>query len=205
MKQTSLRAWVLTVFIALLVYQVYIMSGSLMPQIAKSTGVSLDTLRTVFADVSFLAYCVVVFGWLMCGVHLYCNTPANRLTRYCGGVLVAYAAIVFCWELTVVIGRHISVKLIPPPTYAVLVIVSGILLCAALILIAVNYHRKKLLVWSIVYAVLHCLYMILHLMARFQTSTNYHLLSISGICAALGLIALWVYLYQWAKMLKETV
>jgi len=203
MKHKSLRTWVITIIACIFIHQVYIAIGTFLPKIADSAGLSIDTLRMAYADGNFLVYSSVLLGWLMCGILLYCGGKTEKLTRYGGCLLIAYSVICVGWELITLIGRHLSVRLIPMSVNSVLVVVVGVLLSVALVLLALYYRQRHLLAWSVVYAVLHTLYMVSLVWARCQASFSVRLFTINGVFAALGLVALLVYLFKWAKILKE--
>jgi len=201
MKQKSICTWLITIFVTLLFYQVYIMLGSAIPSISKITGSEIETVRTAYRYVNLLIYCVPLFGWLMTGVCLY--RIKNRQQQITGMLLMAYAIICLTWQIVAIINISTPAVAIPRPAYITLSLLTTILLCASLIMVGNNKENKSFRRLAIAYTVTEIIASSMHIAAQFQNDDNYTLLAWYSVFSAIGLIILFVYLYKWIKSCKN--
>lgn len=204
MKRSSLRSWIITIIVMIFVYQVYIMLGYMLAILAKHTGIELSTWQSGYRYGNLLLYSVVILGWLMSGIMVYKGDKENKLAMFCGGALIAYGGIGLIWQLLAILGNLFAINLVPRPLLMTLNILTALLMCAALIFLAIYYRHRTLRNLAIAYTVFQVIFTTFYVIAQFLPfDSGYQLFySIHGLVATAAMIVQIIYLFKWAKLIK---
>lgn len=204
MKRPSLHSWIITIIVMIFAYQVYVILGHLLPTLAEHTSSELSTWQSGYRYGNLLVYSIVIAGWLISGIMVYKGDKENKMAIYGGGALIAYGGVGLLWQLLAIISNLFHTNLIPRPLFVTLTILTAVLMCAALILIALYYGHRSLRNLAVAYTVLHVIYTTLYVWAQLLPPGNhYHIFSIYALVAAAALIIQLIYLFKWAKLIKN--
>lgn len=204
MKRSSLRSWIITIIVMIFAYQVYVILGHLLPTLAEHTGSELSTWQSGYRYGNLLVYSIVIAGWLMSGIMVYKGDKENKMAIYGGGALIAYGGVGLLWQLLAIISNLFHTNLIPRPLFVTLTILTAVLMCAALILIALYYGHRSLRNLAVAYTVLHVVSTTLYVWLQFLPPVRHLYLNTSYalICSAVMIVQL-IYLFKWAKLIKN--
>ena len=203
METKPLRPWIITIIVAFFAYIAYIVCGSAMPALAKATNIALGTIQKGYQTGNLLIYCVLLVGWLMSGLCVWQNDKDNKTAQYGGIILVCYGIICLVWQALALIGLFMQKNLVPTPLFITLTVVTAVLICLAMILLAIYYGHKTMLWLAISFAALCVICTSLHIClvtGTFTTTLNVTYSFIASIAEILQI----VYLFKWAKRVKES-
>lgn len=204
METKSLRPWIITIIVAFLVYIAYVMSGSVIVAFSKATDISLSVMQKGYKLGNLLIYSILLVAWLMSGLRVWQNDKGNKTAQYGGILLVCYGIVGVVWQALSLIGLFIQKNLVPTPLLITLTVVTAILICTAMIVLAIYYGHKTMLWLAICYVALSVIYTSLHLWIISGINTTTLVVTYS-LMACIAEILQIVYLFKWAKRVKESL
>ena len=203
METKTIRPWIITIIVAFFAYIAYVVCGSAMPALAKATDIALGTIQKGYLAGNFLIYCILLVAWLMSGLRVWQNDKGNKTAQYGGILLVCYGIVSLVWQALALIGMFTQTNLVPALLFIILTIVTAVLICVAMILLAIYYGHKTMLWLAICYAALSVIFTSLHLWSVSGTTTTSYNVTFGLIASAAEILQI-VYLFKWAKRVKES-
>lgn len=203
MEIKPLRPWIVTSIVAFFAFIAYVMCGSAMPSLAKATNIELGTILKGFQAGNLLIYCIMLVAWLMSGLRVWQNDKGNKTAQYGGILLVCYGIVGLVWQALALIGLFTQTNLVPMPLYITLTIVTAVLIGAAMIVLAIYYRHKAMLWLSVCYVALSVLYTPLHLLMLYGSNRSTAIRVAYTLASSAAEILQIVYLFKWAKRVKE--
>jgi hypothetical protein len=204
MKCSSLRSWIITIIVMIFVYLLYTSLGTSLSTLAKHTGTELSTWQVGYRYGNLLVYSVILIGWLMSGITLFKGDRENKLALYSGGALIAYSGLCLLWQVLAILNLSLHINLTPRPVFATLTIVSALLMYASLILLAMYYRYRPLRNLAITYTAVHVVSTTLYVWLQFLPPVRHlYLNSAYALVGSAALIIQIIYLFKWAKLLKN--
>ncbi len=176
--------------------------GNLLPLWSKSSNLDLEQMRLVYRYAGVFVYssipvCLMVIGRLLMGS----NDGDVRLAKTAGALLIA-DGLLGLLKQGLVLAELISGQLINRPGVAVTQSTIGaLLICTAMILIALYYGEKKMLGWAIAGTVFKIVFV--SALSTFHLTGNTSAATVFGICSVGVLVCEVVYYVKWCKLLKR--
>lgn len=203
METKPLRPWIITIIVAFFAYIAYIVCGSAIQTLAKSTNIAIGTIQKGYQAGNLLIYSILLVGWLISGLRVWQNDKDNKTAQYGGIMLVCYGVVCLVLQALSLIGLFTQTNLVPKPLYITITIVTTVLIGLAMILLAIYYGHKSMLWLAICYAALSVIFTSQHLWIVSGTSTT--LINVTySLIASIAKILQIVYLFKWAKQVKES-
>lgn len=204
METKSLRPWIVTIIVAIFAYIAYAMCGSAMPTLAKTTNIGLSTIQKGYQVGNVLIYSMMLVAWLMSGLRVWQSDKGNKTSQYGGILFVCYGVTGLVWQALALIGLFMQRNLVPMPLYITFTIATAVLIGAAVIVLAMYYKHKTMLWLAVCYAALSILYTPLHLMMLSGAAGSTVIRVAYSLTSSIAEIILIVYLFKWAKRVKES-
>lgn len=205
MENKTLRGAVITLLIALIAHECASMIGELVRMLLrKFADVDLSLWYDITYGFSDAMYVLLLIAYTIAGIALLADRNRSALSTAGGGLLTVFGAVSTLRVMAFYIFRWTNLHdAMMAMVHQSWFIALGLLLCTALILIAVHYHDKGMIGLAITVAVLR---------ACIRASVacyNHHVYSVTAYLTIAGIIGLalfvvtLIYIIRWNKKLSH--